>query len=262
MTSRSRVREWLDAHPAPPRQARPKGVELSYSQVRAYLNCPWLYKLVYLDRRRAPLHPRAALGLSIHRALEAFHREDASDLARLLELYEEAWVHAGFASAVEQMEWHKKGQAVLRSYFKAETERRSEVLGVEKDFLFPLEPHVIRGTIDRVDRRPDGEVEIIDYKTHLEVATEAAAAEDLQLIMYGLGAERSLGLDPKWLTLYYVAAGRKVSVPYDRARAEEVLELLARVGDLIALSPAMKPDVSFCPRCDMRRLCAHSTARD
>ncbi|HVE14100.1 MAG TPA: PD-(D/E)XK nuclease family protein [Elusimicrobiota bacterium] len=255
------LREWLDAHPAPPVQARPEGVELSYSMVRTYMDCPWLFKIVYQDRKRPPYHPRSALGVSIHRALEAFHREGAPDLERLLELYDEGWVHAGFSDAQEQLEWHRKGARVLEGYWRREEDRRSQILGVEKEFLFPLGPHRVRGSIDRVDRRPDGTIEVIDYKTHLDIASEESVAQDLQLRIYGLGVKESLGLDPAWLSLDYVAVGKRVTVPYDAAREDEVKELLARVGDLIAWGKGLRPDTTHCAACDFRASCPHSIAR-
>lgn len=256
------IREWLKDHPAPPPQARPKGVELSYSRVRAYLECPWLYKLRYADLKRGPLNPRSALGLSVHRALEAYHREDASTRERLLELYDEQWVHAGFPTPQDQMEWHRKGERILSGYWERETARRSEIIGVEREFLFELGPHRVRGMIDRIERRPEGGVEIVDYKTYLEMASEAEAASDLQLRIYALGAKESLALDPAWLTLYYVAAGERVTAPYDPSGEGEIRELLTRVGDILAAGRAWKPEVSFCPRCDFRNSCVHSVAKD
>lgn len=253
---------WLQAHPAPRAQARPKGVEVSYSQINAYLSCPWLFKIVYLDFKRPPLHPRSSLGVSIHRTLEAYHREGAADLERMLALYDQCWVHAGFSDGPEELEWHRKGGRIVELYWNRDQERRSEVLAVEKEFFFPHGPHGIRGTIDRIDRLPDGRVEVIDYKTHLDVETEEQAAQNLQLGMYGLGARESLGLEPALLSLHYVALGKKTSVPYDPAREEALLELVGRVADLIAGSKAFKPELAHCPSCDFRKTCPHSSARE
>lgn len=233
-------------------------MEISYSQIRAYMDCPWLFKLVYADRKRPPLNPKSSLGVSIHRALEAFHRAGGGDLPKLLDFYDEQWLHAGYATPQEQMDWHRRGRRILELYHAQERERRSEILAVEKDFLFPLEPHVMRGTIDRIDRRPDGAIEVIDYKTHLDIEDEEEAARNLQLGIYGLGARESLGFSAAWLTLYYVAAGRKTTVPCDPSREVEIAELIVRVADLIASSKAFKPDVSRCPACDFRKACAHA----
>jgi DNA helicase-2/ATP-dependent DNA helicase PcrA len=207
------------------------------------------------------MNPPSSLGISIHRALEAFHRAGGGELEKLLGFYDEHWNHAGFSTAQEQLEWHRKGQRILERTHAVEQERRSEILAVEKDFLFGLEPHVVRGTIDRIDRRTDGEIEVIDYKTHLDICDEAEAAQNLQLGMYGLGARESLGYEASWLTLYYVAAGKKITVRYDPSREEEVAGLITRVADIIVSTKGFKPDTSYCPSCDFRNSCPHSTAK-
>jgi DNA helicase-2/ATP-dependent DNA helicase PcrA len=255
------LRAWLDAHPPPPAQARPPSAEVSYSQVRAFMECPWLYKRIYADRVRPPATPSSSLGVSIHRALEAFHRGGGGSLERLEACYDDAWVHGGFSSPQEQIEWHRKGLLVLGRYHAREAGRRSEILAVERDFLFPLGPHAVRGTIDRIDRRPDGSVEVIDYKTHLDVASDEDAAQDLQLGMYGLGARAGLGLDCAWLTWHFVAAGRRVSVPCDRSREPLILEVLERVADIIASGRPFGPEKANCPSCALRARCPRSAER-
>jgi RecB family exonuclease len=236
-------------------------MEISYSQINSYMRCPWLFKIVYVDRKRPPLHPSSSLGISIHRALEAFHQGGGGDLAKLLDCHDANWSHAGFSTPQEQMEWHRKGQRILELYFSQEQERRSEIVAVEKDFLFPLDPHVVRGTIDRIDRLPDGEIEVIDYKSHLDMVGEEEAAQNLQLGIYGLGVKESLGLTATYLTLYYVAAGKKVTVEYDPSRDEEICELIVRVADLIVYAKGFKPDTAYCPSCDFKTTCPHSTAK-
>ncbi len=238
----------------------PWGVEISYSQLRAYLNCPWLYKLRYIKGRRVSLTPPASLGLSIHGALETFHAKKGADFEALLDAFEERWVHKGYASAVEQMEWHRKGEEILKTYWECESKSASRIVGVEREFVFPLENHKVRGKIDRIDQRPDGSYEVVDYKTHLDVASEEVTAADLQLRIYALAARHSLKLKPAWLSFYYVAAGGKVTVPYDGSGERELKALLAGVADEIASERESEPDRTFCPKCDYRTICPRSAA--
>jgi RecB family exonuclease len=258
--------EWLAAHPAPPAQKGPWGAEISYSQVRAFLDCPWLHKLRYQDFMRGSLTPPASLGVSLHRALESFHRAQMSDGGaseqRLQTCFEEAWLSQGYASAQEQMEWHGKGLEILETYYKGEQASENKIIAVEREFLFPLGSHTVRGMIDRVDRRPDGSIEIIDYKTHTDFLTEDQARDDLQLLMYGLAAKEAMALEPAWLTLYYVGSQKKVTVPYDTGREDELQTFLSRVADMIAGTSERVPNTDYCERCDLRNRCSRSIAKD
>ncbi|MDE2291999.1 MAG: PD-(D/E)XK nuclease family protein [Elusimicrobia bacterium] len=247
--------DWTAAHPAPPPKARPEGVEVSYSQLRAYLDCPWLYRLRYQQRWRS--HPTApsALGQTLHRALELFHAEGGGPVEHLLELYEESWVNPPGLPAGEVLQLHERGAAVLRRYWAEESSSTARVEFVEREFFAPLGPHTVRGIVDRVDRRSDGSLEVIDYKTHLDVKGEADAAEDLQLRLYAWGVKACWALEPAWLTWRYVAAGKTVSVRYDPSGEDELEAFVTRVADLIAGGRSFAPDTSFCPRCDLRERC-------
>ncbi|OIO10658.1 MAG: hypothetical protein AUJ52_03610 [Elusimicrobia bacterium CG1_02_63_36] len=249
------VDDWLEKNPAPKRQAREIGVEISYSQLRCYLECPWQFKLRYRDRWRSAHTPPSALGVSIHRALESYLRSGGGSLDDLHQAYEENWVHEGFPDPAAQMEWYRKGEEILDRFFEDDRAREGTIEYLEREFFFPLGPHMVRGIVDRIDRRPDGSIEVIDYKTHLDVKDEEGVKENIQLLIYGLGAEEGLGLDPAWLSLYYVAVGRKVTVPYDRARAADVKRLLERVADCIALGKKFPADTAFCPSCGLNDRC-------
>jgi RecB family exonuclease len=236
-------------------------MEISYTRLRVYLECPWKYKLMFVEGRRVPLTPPSSLGLSLHRALECFHRKDAGALEDLLDCYDDRWLGAGYPDEQTKDLWYLKGRRILERYHVAEQDRRSKVVGVEREFIYPLGGHTVRGMVDRIDRLPDGRHEVIDYKTHLDIESEEGLADDLQMRFYALGAKESLALEPSLLTLYYVAAGKKVSVVYESRREPELKALIERTADAIEAG-RFAPDPAFCPRCEFRKDCALSSARD
>jgi len=252
--------DWLRDHPAPEKAGPP--IDISYSQARAFLECPWLFKLKYLERMRPAHTPASSLGISLHGALESYHRRGADGVDEALALYDERWCHEGFTSAQEQMEWYSKGERILSAYIQDEQARKCEVIGVEKEFQIPLGWHTLIGLVDRVDRRPDGSIEVIDYKTHLDVLPEEEVAEDLQLRLYGAGLRDCFGWEPAWLSVDYVAARKRVSTPFDEEKAEEALALVERVADLISTKRGFEPELSYCPSCPLRNRCARSGSRD
>ncbi|MDE2490195.1 MAG: PD-(D/E)XK nuclease family protein, partial [Elusimicrobia bacterium] len=111
-----------------------------------------------------------------------------------------------------------------------------------------------------VDQGPDGAYELIDYKTGPAVPSEEEVGRDAQLRFYALGAKRGLGLKPALLTVDCVAAGRRVSAVY-LADGEEALSADIRTAADAIEAGDFAPETSYCPRCDFRADCPHSTAR-
>lgn len=230
-------------------------MEISFTRFRVYLECPWKYKLMFVDGRKIPPTPASSLGLSLHRALEDFHRASGETLDELTHCLDRQWLREGFPDPETERAWLAKGRRWLARYHELEKERRTKIVGVEREFCYRLGRHEVRGMIDRVDLLPDGSHEIIDYKAG------ASGKPDQQLRFYALGARESWGYRPTVLTTYRLAAGEKVSVPYDGSGEEELKDLIIRTADRIE-SGGFAPDTSFCPRCSWRKTCAYSVARE
>ena len=70
----------------------------------------------------------------------------------------------------------------------------------------------MRGRVDRVDRLPDGDYELIDYKTG-ERKSEAELDDDLQLALYRLAAREAWDIEASTGSYYYVLDAEKVAAP-------------------------------------------------
>ncbi len=234
-------------------------LELNYSKIQAYLNCPFLYRFIYVERKFAPQTPFSSLGLSVHRALGAFHARPG-DLGDLISCYEDAWLHQGYASAQESMEFYKKGADVLERWWQHFQENPARVLYSEKHFMFPFEKWRIKGTIDRVDALPGGMVELIDYKMGFEGKTEGDVTGSLQLSIYAIGLSRALRLKVASIGYFVLTSLTKVSVPYSPSTEEATLSLIRETGEkMLAMDMSRK---GVCKRCPIRKLCPESEARD
>ena len=100
----------------------------------------------------------------------------------------------------------------------------------ERQFTFKLGPHLLRGRVDRVDRLPGGEYELIDYKTG-RPKTAAQLAEDVQLSLYAVGAREAWQLEASRQAYYYLLDDQKVAVPDDDGdRAEWIREVATEVA--------------------------------
>jgi len=235
--------------------------ELNYSKVKAYLDCPHLYKYIYLERNYTPHTPYSSLGISVHRALDRYHAAGGG-LDGLRLYYDEGWHHHGFDTPQQTLEFYGFGRRILENYWKAEQAADpAEIVFTEKDFEFQFERWRVRGTIDRVDRRrgADG-YEIIDYKMGFEAKTREDLEKDLQLAMYAIALKKAFNMDVKAVSWLLLIKGEKISVPHDPAREETVLALLRDTGEkILALDLSRK---GKCPSCSIRKLCSRSEAKN
>ena len=234
-------------------------MELSFTKLRVYRECPWKYRLQMVEGRRIPLTPAGSLGLSLHRALECFHRQEAPSDADLWDCYERRWMSQGYPDQQIRERWFAKGRRILEKYLESERERRTVIVAVEREFTYPLGRHAVRGMIDRIDRHPAGRLEVIDYKT----AGEGEAlypTDELQLRFYGLGCRESLAMEPALLSVCLVAAGRRLTVAYDAEAEGRLKGMITEAADRIAAGD-FSPDRSFCPGCDFRMTCACFAAK-
>jgi DNA helicase-2/ATP-dependent DNA helicase PcrA len=228
---------------------------LSASDIDTYRTCPLKYKFARVFRipQEPTVHQR--FGILVHQVLERFHAADgpSGSLAELLGLLDAGWRRAGFGDSEEERQLRGKAAAALTRYHERFQSSESEPVWFERSFTFKLGPHLLRGRVDRVDRLPSGEYELIDYKTG-RPKTPAQLAGDVQLSLYAVGAREAWQLDSSRQAYYYLLDDEKVEVPADGG--EWVQEVVREVADGI-LAQGFEPTPSFaaCSVCDYRLVC-------
>lgn len=176
----------------------------SYSQISTYEQCPRLYLLRYLVG--VPSNPadewRTQLGTAFHDALHALH------LARTAGIDPDFrdLVRRSFGEASGEFEsdaTHRAIDGFLRS-----TDAQAIPIATEQEFYLRLgsgrHAPVIRGFIDRLQRTPDGDLEIVDYKTNRQNRTRDQVLQDLQLPVYVMACREALGIEPRYATMAFV----------------------------------------------------------
>jgi DNA helicase II / ATP-dependent DNA helicase PcrA len=234
-------------------------LSLSASDLSLYLTCPLKYKFarVFGIPQEPTINQR--FGILIHNVLERFHKEppenDEEGLGQLTNLFETGWRRTGFGSTDDELQFRDRAREALRLYWERERSAEGEPVWLEKKFDFKIGEHHVRGRVDRVDRLPDGDYELIDYKTG-ERRTEAELENDLQLALYRLAAREAWEIEASTGSYYYVLDADKVPAPTRPDDAERVERTVLQVGEgVLSQDFEPRPSPSVCSWCDYRLIC-------
>ena len=201
---------------------------LSPSRANDFPTCPLLFRYRSIDRLPEPGSPAALRGTLVHSALETVFDLPPEDrtVGSATELLRGAWTDmAEQEPAAAAVLLAELGLAVdsdpdavasavlqpalplLETYFRMEDPRRLEPharelglrVGIRDDFD-------LRGFIDRVDRAPNGDIRIVDYKTGRSPKAGYESKAMFQMRFYALAWWRMTGTVPKLLQLIYLGS--------------------------------------------------------
>jgi len=235
-------------------------LSLSASDLGLYLTCPLKYKFgrVFGIPQEPTINQR--FGILIHNVLERFHKEgedqDSEEgLERLIGLFETGWRRTGFGSSDDELQFRDRAREAIRLYWELESESEGEPVWLERKFDIRIGEHHVRGRVDRVDRLPGGDHELIDYKTG-ERKSEADLESDLQLALYRLAARDAWDLEASTGSYYYVLDAEKVAAPVGPDDAERVERTVLQVGEgVLSQDFEPRPSPNVCSWCDYRLIC-------
>jgi DNA helicase II / ATP-dependent DNA helicase PcrA len=238
---------------------RGDGVMLSASDIDTYRTCPLKYKFARVFR--IPQEPtlNQRFGILVHQVLERYHAHEGNGpdrpLPELLGLLDAGWRRGGFGDSQPERQLRGKATTALTRYHERAASDQATPVWFERQFQFKLGRHMLRGRVDRVDRLPGGEYELIDYKTG-RPKDAAQLADDVQLSLYAVGAREAWRLDASRQAYYYLLDDQKVALADDPERDEWVRDVATEVAEGIR-SQGFEPTPSYaaCAICDYRLVC-------
>lgn len=167
--------------------------ELSPSQVGSLLACPRKYFLEREARADGPQGSGAVFGTVIHHLAE--HATTGRwGLDEAVERLDEVWDEIPFAAAwLSESEKVEATNAIARLVAWQEANEHADVVGVEVPFDVALTVDGfdvrVRGSVDRLERLPDGSLRVIDFKSARRAPSKAEVEAHEQVGLYQLAAE-------------------------------------------------------------------------
>lgn len=260
------------------------GGPLSHSSVHTYLECPLRWKFLYVDKLSEAPRGYFSFGRTVHSVLEELVRpylvpgarrletggrqRTLADFgprappegrlmsaAELLATYDRLWVSEGYTSPEEEARYRALGADLLQRYRDELERERPAPVAVEAHLEAKWDGVPVHGYLDRIDRTPNGGLEILDYKTSREMSAAEAMGSD-QLALYQVLVERNFPEPVESLTLYHLRSLKPFRTPPRKRDTLEALhQRVVTVRDGIR-SQAFEPTPGRqCGRCEFKDRC-------
>lgn len=233
----------------------------SFSQLAYFLQCPMRYKLAVVYGFRTPWLDPVGYGANVHRALEEIHKRAIEGRIPSMEdvaaIVSQTWVSNRRTKPEREKQFKAAAIKQLVKYIEDYKDSLSAAVQAETNFSFALLDQIMLGKIDLLRRGENDGVDIVDFKTS---KTESLKKEgiDLQLDLYALGAEESLGRKVVKTTVHFLGDSNAISSPWSedrkakaKARLTEVLKQIER-GEF-------PPNIVYCAACEeFREICPYA----
>jgi DNA helicase-2/ATP-dependent DNA helicase PcrA len=142
---------------------------------------------------------------------------------------------------------------MLDTWLAWQSANPNTIFEVEKKFQFSLNGRTVKGYIDRIEKTPEGDYVVVDFKTGTKPSslTKNSVTGDIQLNLYSLAVREMFGKLPVRASFYYIQDNRIV----DYHPNEETISAFAETTEgIIAAVCAEKfdptPSYHTCRFCD------------
>jgi len=239
-------------------------IPLTGGKIETYKVCPKKFQYAYLNTsgkgQPRPTSPHLSFDTAIHYTLKAFYKNKKADehfkLEKLLQLLISNWDNRGFDNPEQEREFKLAAEKGLKIYFEKFSDKPAESIEIDYFFKVALFGGEYSGKMDRVDRMPDGTIEIIDYKTGkppVGGVEELGSTLSLQLLF--------LAGDVVWpgktrkITIIYIRDGTVFSIFRNPTLLNAAKKGYLEISDAISQGKFQPLRSPACSYCDYRDVC-------
>ncbi|UCD03170.1 MAG: PD-(D/E)XK nuclease family protein [Candidatus Aenigmatarchaeota archaeon] len=245
----------------------------SHSRISAFRQCPYKFRLKYIDKVRPEIEQtiESFLGMLVHDTLERLYRDlrfqKMNTVKDLLKYYNEQWeknwntailiVRKGYTPENYRM----MGEKFIADYYeKHKPFDQAKTVGLEQRIMIDLSgdgKYKLQGYIDRLALRSDGTYEVHDYKTNSNLPLNEYLNNDRQLAIYAMAVRKNYPDAEKIKLIWHFLSFNKDTV---LEKTDEELEQLRKdvISDIKEIESTAKfptNKTKLCEWCEFRPMC-------
>lgn len=232
-------------------------VQFSPSKLSCYQHCARQYYFQYIKKYPRRVWANQSFGNSLHRTLQGIYEAGGLDGMSEEEAsmrLKQAWISAGYADADAEALALERGQALLASFREWSHEEGNPVF-LEKRMTAQYRDVLFLGIVDRLDRRTDNSLEVVEYKSGLAPAQIPPAVLQ-QVMIYQHLISHKLGEVPTRLSIHYLGSNQRFTIAPTQEECEAVLDRARDTAIAIQNEEDYLPNLGeHCEWCDYRRPC-------
>lgn len=235
-------------------------LRLSATKFDTYIKCPLQFKFAHVLEVPTPQTTYFNLGLAVHAVAENLTKMEKDGINPTeeiaLELLDKNWDSNAYRSKKKEQEDLATAKEIIQTYLKWISENPNKAIDVEKRFKIEINEVPVTGSIDRVEKTPGGEYEVIDFKTGGIYETKNSIKENTQMNIYALAVNSLYGKLPEKTSLFYLREGKILENPIKTDNLEQVKSNLENITKSILNEEfEAKPEKGACYNCGFRSIC-------
>lgn len=232
---------------------------LTFSELKYYFNCPYLFKLRFLYGFDTPINRALGYGKSLHDALAQIHAESIQGRIPCVDQVEQLvndHLKLPFANAAVDQNLRRAATSALTRYLNEHGRNLDKLEHAEKVVELKLaDGVVVNGRIDLIRRTDTNEMLIVDFKSD-----ERAQEEDItqrQLHVYAVGYEQLTGKRADLIEIHNLDKGGAKREVVNEALTEETIKAVNQAGRDLRANKLLRLTTwcENCADCDLVSIC-------
>ena|SRR3989344_405610 len=243
----------------------------SHSRVTTYENCPYQYKLKYIDKVKPEFQTtiEAFMGDMVHQALENLYKrkkfKQRVSKAILIKFYKDIWKKNYsydiliVKDGLDAKNYQKMGEQFLSDYYdRMKPFEDMVILDLEtQDRMTLSDGNQWHVRIDKLGCDNKGNYFVCDYKTNSRMKDQEEADEDKQLAMYSIWVKDKFKDAKSVKLVWHMLAFNKdaISERTDEQLEKLQMEVVKKIKEIESATEFPTNVTALCDYCGFRNIC-------